>query len=249
MRLFIIIIIGLSSLVFTLSKIQTDHIFIKNGEVKTAAYNIDFYNNSGKLILSVSPLNDYYYDGFAKDHLLTKIKASDKGSLFQQISLTIKGLLFGEKQLIWRASGNNSKGNITVNYSIEDKSDRIEITRKVQFVKTVATGIGQAVIFCPDCLISDNMHRVYFNGNSFNGEKMNLALKLNLLPFVLGENQFFPAGISKIIVLDSRGKTQIEIPVSPRDQIFLQDKWHLLEVKSVIKDTESVLKQNLYFPS
>ncbi len=245
-KLLLLLIIGLVSLAVVFLKTPINSFYAAGNKVESSGFVLSIYDKSANVLFSVSPLNDYYYQGIIKDHLENKLVNSNSGNLIQQVILNFQALILNKKSLIWNTEGNNGNGKVLVNYTVNSAPGKIEIVRQIEFEKIKADSISESITICRDCLITDDKKRAYFNGFSITQQKIDSALRLGFIPVALGENQSFPLDISKILILNVNGKTQVEIPIS-NNLVFLQDKWNLLEVKSAVKKGSRIqLKQDIY---
>ena len=237
--------IGLVSLVVTLVRFPVDRSFIGGQRIEASSFGMSVYTPSGNTLFSLSPLNDYYYDGPSKEHLENKLLKSDNGNLITQAVVNFNNLALRKDSLIWDTQGENSKGKATVNYTVEYENGGITITREVDLEKTAQTSIGQVMTLCSDCMVTDDKNKAYFNGDTVNSDLINIALKASKVPTIIGENQSFPGQINKIIIIGRDGKEKMSVPIERGDLIYLQDKWHILEIKTPSK-TKTVI-QTIYF--
>ena len=245
-KLLLLLIIGLISLAVVFLKTPINSFYIAENKAETTGFMLSIYDKSANILFSVSPLNDYYYQGTTKDHLEDKLVNSNSGNLIQQAILNFQGLILNKKSLIWNTEGKNGNGKVLVNYAVNSAPGKIEIVRQIEFEKIKADSISESVTICRDCLITDDKKRAYFNGFSITQQKIDSALRLGFIPVALGENQSFPLDISKISILNANGKPQVEIPIL-NNIVFLQDKWNLLEIKSAVKKGSRIqLKQDIY---
>jgi len=245
-KLLLLLIIGLGSLAVVFLKTPVNSFYAAGNKVETSGFAINIYDKSANVLFSVSPLNDYYYQGPIKDHLENKLVNSNSGNLIQQAILNFQALILNKKSLVWNTEGNNGGGKVIVNYTVNSFPGKVEIVRKIEFARIQADSISESITICRNCLVADDKKRAYFNGFSITQQKIDSALRLNLIPVALGENQSFPLDVSKILILNANGKIQIEIPIS-KTQVFLQDNWNLLEIKSAVKkDSKIQLKQDIY---
>ncbi len=246
-KLIALIAIGLVSIGVTLIRMPVNKSFAGGQKIEVSSYGVSVYNGSENLLFSLSPLNDYYYDGQAKEHLENKLTLSNNGDLLSQALVSFNNSVLGKNELIWETFGENSKGESTVNYSVEYTNGGIKITRKVSLQTITPTAIGQVLTICNDCMVTDDKNRAYFNGDTVNSYLINIALKANKVPTIIGENQSFPEGVSKLIIIGRDGKEKMSIPVIG-ESIYLQDKWHLLELKtSTQKAKDETVSQMIYF--
>lgn len=241
LKISLILAIGLVSLgvvaIRTPSKIA-----LAQGDMTASMYGISFYTKSGEVFL-IGPLNDFYYNGLSKNHLLEKVVSNKPEGSVQEIFLSIKDLFSNEQHLIIKFEGKNLEGDGSITYTIQYKNNRVELTREIVFKKTTLTALGQTINICNGCLVIDPKNRVYFNQEFLTDEKVNLALKLKLTPLILTENQFFPNDVSEIMVINSRGETKMTIPAN-NNLIFLQERWNQLEFRTPVKPGKStIIKQ------
>ncbi len=229
----IILAIGFISLLVTLVRMPVSSSFAGGQRIESSSYGLSVYQPSGSTLFTITPLNDYFYDGQAKEHLENKLLQSGNGNLFSEAVLDIENVVFNKDGLLWKTKGLNSKGGSSVSYSVESSNGGIKITRGINLQKVEPTAIGQVFTICSDCMVTDNTNRAYFNGDTVNSDLINIALKANKVPTIIGENQSFPAGITKIIIIGRDGKEKMSMPVAG-ETIYLQDKWHLLEFKTPV---------------
>ena len=246
-KLITLLAIGLVSVWITLIRMPVNKSFAGGQKIEASSYGVSVYNGSGNLLFSLSPLNDYYYDGLAKEHLENKLAKSNNGDLLSQALTGFNNSVFGKNQLVWNTTGENSKGASAVNYSVEYAGGGIKITRTVSLQKITPTAVGQVLTICNDCMVTDDKNRAYFNGDTVNSYLINIALGANKVPTIIGENQSFPEGVNKLMIIGRDGKEKMSIPVGG-ESIYLQDKWHILELKtSTQKAKTETVSQIIYF--
>lgn len=237
--------IGLVSIGFIYLRTPTNKIFMEGGEILSSDYGVGFYDNSKQVLLSTSPLNDFYYQGSSQYHLLNKIEKSND-NILKKIWQDLGGIFLDKKSFSWQAFGKNSDGEASSSYEIIYSKGNIKIERNVMN-KKVFDAIGETYVICANCIVADSKNRVYYNFDLLTQEKIDLASRLNLVPVILSGDQFFPKDVSRILILDRSGKTKIEIPISG-EQVFLQEKWHQIEFKvSVKSNVKNSVKQVIYF--
>lgn len=245
-KLLLLLIIGLVSLTVVFVRTPVNNFYSGGSKVEASSFSLSIYDKSSNVLFSVSPLDDFYYQELTKDHLEDKLIDSNNGNLIQQVILNFQALILNKKSLVWNTEGNNGGGGVLVNYIVNSVPGKIEIVRQIEFSKTQADFISESFTICQDCLITDDKKRAYFNGFSITQQKIDSALRLGLIPVALGENQAFPLDVSKVLILNTNGKVQIEIPISKKS-VYLQDKWNLLEIKSAVKKGNKIqLKQDIY---
>lgn len=242
----VIFFIGIASLITVFLRMPPNRVFVNENQLITSTYGISLYDKLGNLIFSVSPLNDYFYLGKAREHIENKLTGSNNGNLLEKISVSISDLFLNRKSLIWDTKGKNSKGESGENFVIKVSKGFVEIDRRMYL--SVQTGlVGQSLTICPDCLVIDDKKRVYFNADLLTSEKLQNAQNLNLTVFIIGENQSLPLA-SKIFILKVNGQKQMEIDAKNYEVSF-QEKWHLLEFKTKVKNSSNAFvnqKINVY---
>jgi len=239
--LVVLALIGLISLVLLFLVQKTVKITADGNSVESSKYSLSVFDNSGSLIFSISPLNDYYHKDSIKEHLEIKLTDSNNGNLLDQFLITTNGLFFNKRTLIWDTIGNSSKGKVSANYKIEEIENGIKITRNISLEKINPSQIGQVLRYCSGCIIADDKKRAFFNGETIDSAKTSLASRLKLTAFVLGENEFFLPGSKKIFIIGSDGIVKTEIDTKG-SEVFLQERWNLLEFKTPIDTKNSVFQ-------
>ncbi len=230
--------VGFISLYLVFSRSPAKNSFFENGKAELSSYGLAFYGSGGNVIITISPLSDYYYDFSHREHIFNKLTKSDNGNFIDQLLISLRGLFLNKKELVWNSEGENSRGKIQVKYEVKHENRKIEITRKIKFNKSKFTNMGEAIKICAGCLVADDKQRLFFNGDFINEDKLNLATDLKKVLFALGDNQSFPQDISKIVILSKDGKALIEIPVEGQE-IFFEEEWGILEFKTAFKLSEN----------
>lgn len=246
-RLAILIAIGLISIVITIVRMPVNRYFANGEKIEASSFGVSIYRGTDNPLFTITPLNDYYYNGSAKEHLENKLTESNNGSVVSEAIQNFNNLLFGKEKLTWNTQGENSKGESSVNYTVEYKGGAIKITRTVKLGTIEPTAIGQVLNICSDCIVTDDKNRAYFNGDTVTNYEIGVAQRANKIPVIVGEQQSFPEGVSKLIIIGGDGKVKMSIPVSKGDLVYVQDKWHILEIKvpTIRGETETVT-QTIY---
>ena len=239
LSLVVLTTISFISLIITFARIPSSRVIINGDAVKSSAFDLSFYNNAGDILFSISPLNDYFYANNVKDHLEDKIISSNNGNFFQNVWSSLKGLIFNKEELLWNTNGSEK----SVNYVVNQIDGGIKIQRTVNS-KVAVQNIGQVIKFCADCLVADDRNRVYFNADTIQQFDVDTAKRLNLVPVVVGENQFLSPDVKIIKIIDRNNNLKIEIPVGPA-QVFMQYKWRLLEFKTKLSKGETSVSQEV----
>jgi hypothetical protein len=246
LKAFALLTMGLISVAFFLLKYPTNQIFVSQGEIDSTKYGYNLYESSGEVFTFGFPLNDFYYHGFSKSHLLNVVSESANGGLMEDFLVVLKDVFLNQKSMKLVFKGKNSDGNGEVDYGVKYFGNRIEIDRKISLSKNF-DAIGESIVICPGCLVTDNKHRVYLNQGFLTQNMFDFTAKMNLTPLIVGKDQFLPVGISGIIILDKNGKVRMQIPTYPNEQASMQEGWSLLEIRIPVQSARSVtIKQIIY---
>lgn len=239
-----LIAIGLISLVVTFIRMPSNQVFINGNNLKGSAYSLNLYDSIGVVLFSISPLNDYSYSNTSKSHSEDKITSADDGGFIQNLWLSVNSLILNKKELVWNTKGNSQIGKTSLNYAVYQTPRGLEIHRTIVSQETV-NALGQVIKFCPDCLVTDDKNKVYFNADTVEQWDIDIATRLNLTPVIVGENQFLPPDVSLIRIIDRRDNLKMEIPLNGA-QVYLQYKWRLLEFKIELAKNQHSVKQDIY---
>jgi hypothetical protein len=245
-KFLLLMALGMASLAVVFLRVHTDNYFVKGDRVEASYYSLAVFDNSGDILFSTSPLNDYYYNYQVKDHLQDKLSSSNNGGIREDLLQTLSSLFLNKRSLSWNTNGVNSIGKVSANYTASPTSAGLEITREIKFEKNAPASIGEAVKVCSDCLVADDKNRAYFNGNALTKSNIDLASRLNRTPLVLRSEQYFPSDASKILFIKPDGTVILEIPVAGA-QVFWEEDWQLLVFKYPVKtNSRIVMKQDIY---
>jgi hypothetical protein len=245
-KILTIFTIGLLSVGFCLLRSPINQVFVPQGEVNANGYGISLQEASGESFLLGSPLNDFYYRGFSKNHVLDGVVKNKNENLLEDFLTEAKELFLNKKGLGMIFEGENHEGSGIANYRVKYSDNKIEIERDIALDKNF-DAVGLAVGICSGCFIADDQNRVYLNREFLSPDAINFATKMKLTLLIIGENQFFPSGASKIIILNKNGEVKMQIPTYPNEQISLQGNWNLLEFKIPIKSSKQAkFKQTIY---
>lgn len=246
LKVFLLLTIGSLSVIFLLPKNPTNQIFVPQGEIDATRYGFNLRMSSGEQFFFGFPLNDFYYHGFSKNHLLDKVTESRGGNIWEELSKILKEVFLNEKSAKLTLKGSNHDGNGEIDYEIKYSGGKIEIEKKISLDKNF-DAIGETITICPDCFVTDDKNRIYLNRGSLTQNLIDFATKMNLTPLVIGEDQFFPVATSKIIILNHDGKVKIQIPTYSNEQISLRGGWNLLEIRIPVRSAKSVkIRQIIY---
>lgn len=231
---FIIIIIGLLSIVITLARLPLENLFDKNFKAQITPFSINFYkDDSDEVVFKVSPFDDYYYQSSFKHHIEDKsIYLQNQGLLDKLINLLSR--MVNNKKLIWSMEG--SKARIT--YTVFSKNGSLELVRQVHTLGIKVDAIGQSIVFCQTCMVTDEEKRVYFKASLLTQDKVDTAERLKLTPFII-ENKM-PYRLSKLNIVDLDGNIKATILITSYQEIFFEEQWQLLELKTFVNKTKPI---------
>lgn len=241
----IIFFIGLAAILSAVSVNQIDSFSETDYQIKFNPYGISFYSpDLSTEIVKISPLDDYYYSKDAKDHLLSPshiVKGAKDNNPFSNI---LRTLMLGRKSLVWKAE--SKEGKVITYEILKESNSLVRFKRKIEKPNPDIQAIGQSLILCKECLITDQMKRVFFAPKEAGGDKFKLAQSFQLTP-VLVTNNILPDNISKLIILDSNFNTKLVIFIRPSQQVFYDEKWNLVELKTPLKSKTAEVIQTLSF--
>ncbi len=205
-------------------------------KIELSQYSLNFYTNKLDEVFKISPLDDYYYLGNLKDHLVKDSSFKQNRNLFTELALTIERLFLKQNHLEWSLQ----QGKLQVVYTVEDQGNRIKIFRQLTGFSPKIDSIGQAITFCDDCLLTDEDKQVFLMENLLSEEKLTKISKLQLTPVIItGES--LPK-VSKLIVLSPFGEKRLEILVDPDEQAYYFENWHVLELKTPVALSKNLIK-------
>lgn len=241
----LIIFIGLSTIIVGFLRVQQERLEGQGFRVDFTKYSIAiFKDNTSEQILRISPQDDYYYQDSLKDHVINQAYVERKRNYTEEV-IFLFGKIFGVKTFRWSEEGDNKQWHAAVSYGITVTSDGIVIQRQFSNIPKNVYAIGQAVVFCNTCLVVDNFNRRYLNGDSVSTQDFTFSEKHNLSALVFDRHQSI-IGISRLRILSAQGKTLAELPVYSDQEVFFDQKYHLLELKTImpVKRT-NVLSQKI----
>ncbi len=224
----LIFIIGLLSILVTLYRTKLTAIPGDYYQIKVNAYSMSFYSSDLKQrLFSISPYDDYYYDGLYKDHFVNQNSFKESKDFSKSPIWILKALLTQKQYVVWTAYGKNGS---SIEYQvINSPGGEIEIIREAKNVSHNPDSIGQSIVYCESCIIVDQNKRVFFSSEEFSREKVDFANSLGLTPVVLS-GELLPSDVTKVSLLDLNGNLKVTIPIN-NQQAFLNKKWRILEIK------------------
>ena len=208
--------------------------------VLSTPYSIDFFsNNTEEKLFKISPYDDYIYFGNRKDHVYNKPEYRMEKDYFSEIL----NFLLQSKNLTWKLRTERTG----MTYTVKASDNEVNILRNFK-ADTMPTSIGQSIVFCFDCLVSDEYNKIYFNSDQLTKEKLFLAQKLKLIPLLISKDQFFPKGVYRIKIISRLGRPRFEIYVNDYQEIYYDEKYHLIELKTYIdKAKPAFVSQKIAF--
>lgn len=236
-----IILIALFTILVSYFRMSQERLVGQGYRIDFTKYSIAiFKDNTGEQVLQVSPQDDYYYQGSLKDHIISQSEFQRRHNYLAESVLLFKKL-FGGKTYQWSAEGDNQIWHAVVSYELSMTSDGVVIKRTLPKLPKTIYAIGQAVVFCDTCIVTDNLKRIYYNGDSVSTKDLSVGKKLGLTPFVLDRHQSI-VGITKLNILDAEGKPLATLPVYSDQEVYFDQKYHLVELKAIIpaKRTEAM---------
>lgn len=243
-KFLLLLALGIASLAVIFLRTHTNNFFVKGDRVEASYYDLAVFDNSGDVLFSITPLNDYYYNYQVKDHLQDNLSYSDNGGIREEFWQSLSSLFLNTRRLIWNTNGTNSIGRVSASYTALPTSQGLQITRDITFEKNPA-GIGEAIKVCADCMVADDKNRAYFSGNGALKSSIELASRLNRTPLVLRAEQYFPSDATEILFIKPDGGVAMEIPVAGA-QIFWEQDWQLLVFKYPVRTNSKIeMKQEI----
>lgn len=230
-RLTILTLILLTITIFTITRTNQNSLAKENFQINIDNFAINFYDQStDQAIIKISPFDDYYYSNLNKQHLVSPQTFQKSQDLTDWLFRLKNISLLKEDSLFWRVEADS----LQIDYQLfSAKDNAVKITRSIDNTKEKIYAIGQSIIYCDKCLVMDQKQRVYLNQDNFSQEKINFIKGARLIPVLL-TTELLPENIEKIIVLDNNFNTKFTISINPSQQVLLDEKWHLLEVKTPI---------------
>lgn len=221
-----ILAIGLAGVGFNLTRNPIKSLHNKNFTAVISSHSIDLYtSNFSEPVMLISPQDDFYYNS-SRTHVLDKISFREASFLDE-----LDTLMFNNK-LVWGIIGNSDKKRVKIVYEIvKEDENSVKIIRKIPLKQSISS-VGQSFKFCQNCLVKDNLNRIYMTNEFLTNDRIELAQDLKLTPVII--NDLLPFDISTLYIIDSQGKTKIELPIKDNQEVYYQEKWHMLELKTFI---------------
>lgn len=237
LRILSIIAIGLTIILISIFKNPVRNMQQKNYNAQINPFSVVLSDKNGDNPVGISPLNDFLYSDSKKDHFVD-VSFTRKRDYIDEVKLTFERLILRKQKLIWKIA----KDKFAVTYEITGNNQTVRIDRNLENLPPGVNAIGQALTLCKGCLLSDKDRvYIYLKEDRFTPEALEMVKKLHLIPLIIPKQ--FPVGIQKILVLKPDGQAELELEVSPDQEInFLQD-WNILELKTPMPKNKNL---NLY---
>lgn len=227
---------GLIIILINLNRTIINTLYESAYQVKTGTYSIAVLNSSNEEIFKISPLDDFYYHGLTKDHLSDQNSFKQLNPPTDKLLPFLNDILLGKRLLLWRSTG---KDKIQIQYQIQPlERNTLKIDRILTNFNPKTYAIGQSLVYCADCIVTDSLNRAYFLKEFYTPEKENIVKSLNLDPVIL-ETALLPKTLSKITVIDSEANFKFSTTVNPDQEVYLEQKWNILEFKTFITEQEA----------
>jgi hypothetical protein len=234
----VLFLISLGIISFSLFRYKPFAYYIGNFSVQPGAYSFSINrNDSSEQLVRISPFDDYFYWNNTKDHPISSADFKSSGDITNVFSKFLNGRLINRTRVSWFMESNNGT---RIKYDIENISpSEFEITRTFEKTNDKIDAVGQSVIICPDCLVTDNKSRVFFTTELLTAEKLETANQMNLSPLVLSNN-ILPNDVEKIVILDKNKNPKMTLSTQGHIEVSFDEKWQLLEFKTWLGNQSSV---------
>lgn len=243
-----VVCLCIATAITTLLRNPSDALLGKEFRAQIGPYAIEFYTNKKtEPLFRVSALDDFYYIGSSEDHIIDNVADFQNDSVFfNELNMLVSNIV-SQNKLLWAIVGQNHKKTVKIAYEVEKKEDGwIEITRKLTTNQYGVYAVGKSITFCSNCMLKDNNNQIYFATSLLQQEKIETANRLKLTPFIIDRK--LPLHISELFVIDPKGNTQLDLPIDKKEEIYFDEQWHLLEIKTFIPEGEAiVVRQRIKF--
>lgn len=242
----VLITFGIIGVLINLLRVSQMQFFFNTHNISLYSYKITVNNANNKQIddeiIHFSPFDDYYYTRTEKDHFLADGKFTPYDPLIQYKNKFNNYRYEQTNNLYWSFA--NTGTSIVNHFQITAHNNQLKITRSYSNLPEGVYAIGQSTVFCKDCYVTDDKKNVYFNGEAFSDDKASFADKNNLTPVFLTD-QLFPNGVQKITIINKDLKPLVSIYNENGDEMYYDEKWQLIEIKTKLKDNNQKLTQTI----
>lgn len=236
--LILLFFISISIVLFSIIRYKPFAYYINGFNIQPGTYSISLNKtDSSEQILRLSPFDDYFYANGTKDHPISSkdFKSSQDNTGF--INKFLNGRLLSKTRVSWSME---SETGIKVNYRIENLSqNEFKVTRSMENPGSKIDAIGQSVLICPECLITDDKSRVFLTPELLTDEKLKLISSLNFSPVILSNN-LLPNDVEKITVIDRQKNGKATLYPQGSLEIYYYENWQVLEFKTWLGDQNTV---------
>lgn len=241
-----LITVGIIGVLVNLLRVSQMQFFFNPYNISLYSYKItvtDAHNKqTNEEVVHFSPFDDYYYTRTEKDHFLADGKFTPYDPLIQYKNKFNNYRHEQTHNLYWSFA--NTGSPIINHFQINNQNNQLKITRSYSNLPKEVYAIGQSSVFCKDCYVIDDKKNIYFNSESFSDEKAAFADKNNLTPIFLTD-QLFPFDVQKITIINKELKKVLSIYNENGDEMYYDEKWQLIEVKTKIKDNNQKITQTI----
>lgn len=211
--------------------------------IKLNGYSVHFNQQDQTTeIFKISPYNDFYYTDLEKQHFYNPEDYVEGNDISYTFPFILRRLVSNQNNIIWIAKG---KDNSKVRYEVLKDGKTLTLVRDVSNYKPNIQAIGQAIEYCKGCIVTDQSKRVYFNEELINQRNIDFAQSLQLTPISITGN-LLPSNISELTVLDINGNPKMDISINLGSQIFLDEKYNLIEVRTGLVNNRTSQRVYLY---
>lgn len=224
------IAIGLLVIVVTLSKYNLGKVSKTSFQARLNTYSLNVYSSDLNELFKISPFDDFYYKGYTKNHLVERNSYKREVRFSEKLQSLLPGFLKPNNIITWSVS---NKKDIYLTYQVTSDQNQILITRTFEKLEPSVYAVGQSFIICKDCYIVDQYKKVYLSQSQVNDDKIKKANSAQFTPVIISQN-LIPSNISKLIIFDSNFNPKYSISINSSQQVFYDEKWNLLELKTFI---------------
>ncbi len=242
----VLITFGIIGVLINLLRVSQMQFFFNSHNISLYSYKITVNNANNRQIdeeiIHFSPFDDYFYTRTEKDHFLAEGKFTPYNPLIQFKNKFNNYRYEQTNNLYWSFA--NTGSPIINHFQIANKDDQLKVTRSYSNLPKDIYAIGQSTVFCKDCFVIDDNKNIYFNGESFSDDKALFAEKNNFTPVFLTD-QLFPYGVQKITIINKELKPEVSIYNENSDEMYYDEKWQLIEIKTKLKEDNQKLTQTI----
>lgn len=244
LKLLLIFAIGSGIILLSLFNNPVRNLQQKSYKASIAPFSIVLSDSNNEKYFKISPFDDYFYSDSEEKHLLDNPNFKEITNPLKELNTILSGLFLHRNDLSWQIAENGTK----ITYQIKDmQNGTVQIRRKLDNFPAQIEAVGQAIVLCEECLVSDeNMNFLYVKKDQLTAEVFSRAQLLNLTPLIITKQ--LPKGIAKLLILTPSGERKLEIEVIPDQEIYYLSDWNILILKTPVKGEKSIsVSQNIRF--